>query len=337
MKSNKMFFIFSVIMVVFVVGVFMKSRLKSFLNSNVEGSKHAEFRVAILVPASHPALEEIRKGFIDTLSKSVSCSYDEYNANGNRTLMRNQAEEIVAKKYDLIFAIAAAPALLVKEVCEQRHSSVPVVAGAIENPVDLKLISSMESSGNNITAVAGIYDFEEQLKLLKFLKPEAKNILLVYNPTSGLDDKKQELEVLCKNNNIGFYAIEIFNLNDLVQKVPAVIGGSDVVMVLRDNLVVSGIESLINLCNRMQKTLYASDLNSGDKGAALSYGVYESGYGIESAYKAIDILKHGKNPSEIPSSACRDFKIKVNTKTMALQKLDIDANVLQVMKSGEVI
>lgn len=337
MKSNKMFFIISMIMVVFVIGVFMKSRLRTFLSSPLTVSNDEQFRVAIFVPASHPALEEIRKGFIDTLNRLVSCRYDDYNANGNRTLMRNQAEEMVAKQYDLIFTIAAAPALLVKEVCEQRNSSVPVVAGAVENPVDLRLISSMETSGNNVTVVAGIYEFEEQLRLLKFLKPETKNMLLVYNPTSGLDDEKQDLEASCKRNGIGFYAVEIFSLNDLVQKVPAVIQGCDVVMVLRDNLVVSGIESLVNLCNRMQKTLYTSDLNSGDKGAALSYGVYEIGYGIESAYKAADILKYGKKPSQIPSSACRDFKIKVNTKTMLLQNLQIERNLLQVMKSGEVV
>lgn len=338
MKSHKMFFIFSIVMILFVVGVLVKSRLKNFLSSNMVTVSHdAQFRVAILIPVSHPALEEIRKGFVDTLEKFVACKYDDYNANGNRALMRSQAEDIVSKNYDLVFTIATGPALIMKEVCEQRQSTVPIVAAAVNDPVGLYLVNSMESSGNNLTVVTGADSFEEQINLLQFLKPETKKILLVYNPTSELNHKKAVLEQVCKSKLIHVNALEIFTLNDLSQKTPTVIKDHDVIMVLKDNLVVSGIEGLVNICNRMHITLYASDLNSGDKGAALSYGVYEYDDGVESAHKAVQILKDRKKPSEIPSSVCQDFRIKVNTQTMALQNLEIEAHILRLMKSGEVV
>lgn len=337
MKIDKLLLIFFGLMLSFIVGLFVTKRFKAYLKQSDSALNSTSCRIAILVPIAHPAIEEIRQGFIDTMNSSLVCVYDDYNANGNRTLLRNQAESIINQKYDLIFTIATGPALIMKEVADQRQCSVPIVAGAVDDPVGLRLVDSMDFSGNNVTAVTSEDSFEEQIELLKFLKPDVKSVLLVYNPTSGLDNKKQEAAKICFDKNIAFRAIEIFNINDLVQKVPAVIKNHDVVMILKDNLVVSGIEGLVNLCNRMHKVLYASDLNSGEKGAVLSYGVREYDDGVESAYKAIEILKEGKLPKEIPSSVCKNFKIKVNTAAMKSQRLQIDPLILKLIKSGEAI
>lgn len=337
MSSNKPLIVMIIFMVMFVFGVFFKKQIELFFKKPEIKVEHKAFRVAILVPIVHPSIEEIRTGFIDTLNKSVACMYDDYNANGNRTLLRNQAEEIAMKKYDLIFTIATGPALIMKEVCEQRQSNTPIVAGAVDNPVGVQLVSSMESSGNNVVAVTGTDSFDEQIELLKFLKPSLKSILLVYSPGSGLDQKKEAVAQICRDNGIDFGSVEVFSINDIIQKVPSVMNRYDTVMVLKDNVVVSGIESLINVCNRTHKTLYASDLNSGDKGAALSYGVSEYNDGVEAAYKAVEILKNGKNPSELSSYVCNDFKIKVNTQTMEDQDVHIDKRLLKLIKSGETV
>src|SRR5580692_7792331 len=61
-------------------------------------------RIAIFEPASHPAIDEIAHGFQETLEKGGN-NYDFkiYNANGNKTLQRAQAEEICNGGFDLIF------------------------------------------------------------------------------------------------------------------------------------------------------------------------------------------------------------------------------------------
>lgn len=296
-----------------------------------------DYRIAILLPASHPALEEIQQGFVDTLKDKINCTYDVYNANGDRTLLRHQAEDVVANHYDLIFTIATPPALIVKEVCEQRANSTSIVAGAVDDPVDIKLIDSMQASLNNVTAVTGCDNFEEQISLLQFLKPTVKKILLIYNPTIGLDKDRKRIAEICAKKTIALKVLEVFNINDVIQKTPMFINDCDVVLVLKDNMVVSGIESLITLCNRNNKTLYASDLNSGDKGAALSYGVYEYQDGVNSALKALIILNDAKKPTDVPSTMTGDFKLKLNTKTMVEQNLKIDDRLFLLMKSGEVV
>lgn len=340
MKSNTIFTFFVVAIFILVLAVIIKSKIAIVGNANqlaasqIDGKKH---KIAIMLQLSHPALEEIVQGFLETLQGKVLFEYDLYNGNGDRVLMRQQAEEVAMKNYDLVFTVPTTPSLIMKEVCQQRGKKFPVVAGAVDDPVGIKLVETMKSSGNNITAVTGIDTFEQQIEALQFLKPTAKSILLVYNPTPGLDKQKEEVEKICHARGLSLKSVEIFTIADLTQKVSNFINHCDTVLVLKDNLVVSGIESLVNLCGKHKKTLYASDLNSGDKGAALSYGVREYQDGVESALKAIQILKDGKKPTEIPSSATMGFKIRVNTKTMHEQGLDLSSELLFVMRSGEVI
>lgn len=340
MAQNIKFIATLILIFSLVVAVLVKSKIKNVgqgvqLSSLVAEGK--QYKIAIMIPVTHPALEEIQEGFLRSLDGVIAYTYDVYNANGDRTLMRHQAEEIVARNYDLVFTIATGPGLIMKEVCQQRGKIVPIVAGAVDEPVEINMIASMQSSGNNVTVVTSTDDFEQQIAILRYLKPDLKSILLVYNAVSVLEKKRQIIEQICRRLSVGFQAVEIFNMNDLIQKVPTFIHAHDTIMVLKDNMVVSGMESLINVCNKNGKTLYASDLNSGDKGAALSYGIHEYDDGVESAKKAIEILKYGKKPSEIPSSVNMQFKIKVNTKTMRKQGLDVSDELLFAMKSGEVI
>ena len=337
MKRNNIFIFFTGIIFIFVFMVIFKAKNPLANQTSHIASEQDGKKIAIMLQVSHPALEEIVQGFLETLQGKIPFQYDIYNGNGDRVLMRQQAEEVVVKNYDLIFTVPTTPSLIMKEVCQQRGKNIPVVAGAVDDPVGIKLVETMKSSGNNITAVTGIDTFDEQIETLRFLKPETKSILLVYNPCPGLDKKKAEVERICLGQNLNFKTVEIFNIAELGQKVTSFIEGFDVVLVLKDNLVVSGIESLVSICGKYKKTLYASDLNSGDKGAALSYGVYEYQDGVESALKAIQILKDGKKPTDIPSSATMGFKIKVNSKTMHEQGLDLSAGLLFVMKSGEVV
>jgi ABC-type uncharacterized transport system substrate-binding protein len=102
------------------------------------------FNIAILTPVSHPSLEQIQTAFADTLKEKGSCKYQfkEFNANGNRVLMRSQAEEIANGDFDLVFTIAAGPCLLVKEVMQKKGKTTPIVFGAVSDPVGLGLVKS---------------------------------------------------------------------------------------------------------------------------------------------------------------------------------------------------
>lgn len=308
-----------------------------FIKSKNKVSQHADYRIAIFEPAVHPAIEEIVRGFKETITSANKKSYvfDEYNANGNSTLLRAQADEIVQHDYDLVFTIGAQCSQSIHELTKKRQSRTPQVFSAVDDPIAIGITQT--------TAVTGVKDtplYEQQIDALLRLKPTIKRILLVYNPAhgTGLEKDRAQLEEILHRKNISLQAVEITHHTDIAQKVPGFLTNTDVVLVLTDNTVVSGIDSLITLCNRYGVLLYASDLNSGDKGAALSFGVRQYDYGLIGAQLAKRIFEEKQLPSFIPVVTMDKQYLKINTKTMRDQGLPLTQEQLASFKqSGGIV
>jgi len=304
----------------------------------------ARYRVAIVVPAAHAALEEIEQGFKETLNKELdeanvdttgidmSVAYDVFNAQGDRTLLRQQAEQVVDGNYDLICTIATQPSLLIKELLLKRGHETPVVACAVDDPVGIGLVASMESSGNMVVAVTSHDDMRKQLDAIHTVKPQIKKMLLVYHPATVMQKYARQVASITTGMGIELTRIEIMNTHEIMAKVSPVIQGNDAVLVLTDNVVVAGIEALVNICNKTGITLCASDLNSGYKGAAIALGVTEYSYGSFGAQQARLILLDNKRPTDIPSHVVDDFKLLINTHTMQQQGLTLDTAQIDLLR-----
>jgi putative ABC transport system substrate-binding protein len=292
-----------------------------------------DYSIAIMLPAVHPALDQIKQSFIDTLEKSVSATFTVFNAQGNPTLMRAQAQQVVHEKYDLIFTVGAHCSLMAQEVTLKKQQHVPIVFAAVSNPEKINLTSA------NVTGATQENQYEEQCRLMLRLKPDTRSVLLVYNPMqgSGLAADKESIEQLLKTHNVQLKTLEVDSVGSLKQKVACQLSHADVVMVLKDNTVVSGIDTLILLCNQARVVLYVSDLDSGAKGAALSYGIEEKSFGQAAAHLAQKILGDLKQPYELPIIKLNNFRVRINRKTMALQNLVIEKELLFLIESGELL
>ena len=148
---------------------------------------------------------------------------------------------------------------------------------------------------------------------------------------------KKEIEDFLQQKKIALTCVEVFQPSEIYQKTAPFIATTDAVLILKDNTVVSGVNALIKLCNQHHVLLYASDLDSGDKGAGLSFGVHEYDFGVEGALKADLILNKNKKPTDIPTSRAINMTVKVNATTIHTQGLDLNPMQLFVMQSGKVI
>jgi putative tryptophan/tyrosine transport system substrate-binding protein len=299
------------------------------------------FKIAIFEPALHPAIEEISQSFRATLDNQGTHPYEfnVYNANGNKTLQRAQAEEIINQNYDLIFIIGASCTKLIKELTTKKQLDTPVVFCAVDDPVGMGIISSLQDSQNHLTGVIESPDYQRQLAILTTLKPATRTIVLVYDPThgTGLEKDRQQITALAATYGITVQAIPIYNAGELQQKIESQLAAVDVALVLKDNTVVAAIDGLIRLCNRYGVTLYVSDLNSGEKGASLAYGVYEKEYGIASAAKVLLILEKSQAPHSIPTTALHAYVVAINEKTAVQQKLVIEPTMTFLLQSTRFI
>jgi len=305
------------------IAVFVIMHQQKISDSNV-------IRIAVFTPTTHPALEEIEQGFKETLQtlSAKSYAFTTYNANGNRTLLRAQAEEIVQGSYDVICTLGAMCSQTIAELLHKRGVLTPHVFCAIDGAEFAHTLMHLNPSS---TGVYVQLDYTKEMDMLHAIKPDTKNILLVYDPThgTGLEKYKHQIEQHVKKFGMTLHSVQIYQSNEIQQKVAALVPTVDVVLVLIDNTVVAGIDALIALCNRFGVTLLASDLASGKKGAALAYGIteYESGSGA--AHKAHEIVDLGKKPQELPISAITNFTLAINRQTQQAQHLAVDETLVK--------
>lgn len=269
--------------------------------------KH-QTRIAILTPISHPSLEQIEKGFVQTLQGYDPQKYhfDVFNAQGNKTLMHSEIEEIIRADYDMVFTIGTLASQMTIEVFGKKKISVPIVFTCVNEPKDFGIKTG-------VTGVQELLDLKAELQYLLHYKPDVKRLLLVYNPTEpGLAKDQRLLLHLSRALHIELTTVEVFQTNEIMAKVQPFMTQNDAVIILKDNTVVSGIDALVKLCNRHRVLLMASDLDSPDKGAAFGYGVHEIEFGVQAAQKALIILESGILPQDIPITPVSQFSLRIN-------------------------
>jgi len=259
------------------------------------------FKVAILTPTTHPSLEEIERGFKEELGEKYH--FTTYNAQGSQLLMRSEVREMERKGYDLILTIATQPSIMAYEMFQQAGNTTPMVCAAVDAPEDLGLV--------NVTGVNDSPDFGLELDLITEIMPDLKEVLLVYNRSSPhLDADRKQVQKILHEKGIFLRTAEVFQVNELQAKVASQLKTADLVMVLKDNVVVSGLDVVVKLCRQRGIPLLSSDLDSFDRGATYSFGVFEVDIGREAARKARLILEEKREIAEIPFTILSDYKFK---------------------------
>ncbi len=288
-------------------------------------------KVAILLPAVHPSMHAIEQGFSTTLKEKMDdCSITVFNANGDKVLMKGQVEKITNDPYDLIFTVGTTASQMTKTALTKKNKATPLIFAAISDPVKRGIINP-NTTQEAVTGVIESYDYNDQVNLLLEAKPTTKHVVIVYDPSSNpaLEELKLTLQQAFANRGITTDGVAVYTLKDLQQKVPAFLTNADVLVTLTDHTVCSGMDMLIKLCNRSGVTLFTSELDSNDKGAALSYGVQEADYGKESAQKAYEILHNKKEACSIPVTALSEFTLLVNTDTAKEQGVTITESLFK--------
>lgn len=312
-------------------------------------SEGKSYTIAILSPAVHPSLTKIVDGFKTTLAEhGISAHFKEYNANGSKTLMRAQAEEIVSHSPDLVFTIGTSASSMIYQLVTKEQRTIPLIFSAVSDPVELGLVKSLEKPGSIATGISDVTNHEPaQVEAFLTIKPTVQHIVLVYDPSQSLtlDQERATFEKLFAVHGVKVHPLIVEHHNQVLSKTTAVLeqilpkttAANTAVMILTDHTTVSAVDSLIKLCNNTGVTLFTSELESVDKGAALAFGIEQYQYGAQAAKQAHQILVQQEPASTIPVIPLHDFKVKVNRAAAQKQQLVIDPELLFLMQSSIVI
>jgi putative tryptophan/tyrosine transport system substrate-binding protein len=141
-------------------------------------------RIGILWPlAEHPYLEAFRQGLRDLGYVEGQHLTLEYRyAQGREEVLPALAADLVRLPVDVILTWGTPPA----RAAQHATSSIPIVVGAIGDPVRAGVVASLARPGGNVTGLtSNAVELEEKrLELLKALVPQASQVAVLWNPAN---------------------------------------------------------------------------------------------------------------------------------------------------------
>jgi putative ABC transport system substrate-binding protein len=131
----------------------------------------------------HPSLDYVREGMLEAIKangfeqgKNIQIDYQ--NAQGDQSTMATIAKKFVGDKVDLIISITT-PAT---QVVAANTADIPIVFGAVTDPVAAKLVKSLDKPGTNVTGVSDLNPFDAQFEMMQKVVPTLRRSALFITP-----------------------------------------------------------------------------------------------------------------------------------------------------------
>ncbi len=292
-----------------------------------------KIQIGILQYADVLALDEAREGFIKGLKdagyehgKNINISV--LNAHGSASENLTMAKTLV-RKSDLILAIATPSATAVVNEAKEQNKNTPILFTAVTDPVGALLIESNENPGGYVTGTNDMNPIKEQVELARELLPNADKFGIIYtasetNSETQADIAKAEAEAL------GFTVTvkTIINLSELRQVAGQLASSVDVMYVPTDNNIVSSIGDIYDVAIEYDTPVVVAEDNSVLELPALTYSISYYNLGLETARMAVQILKDGVEPKDIPSVGLPEFSLIVNKRLLLEIGIEIPESIL---------
>ncbi|WP_034649833.1 ABC transporter substrate-binding protein [Corynebacterium vitaeruminis] len=283
------------------------------------------YKIGINQLVQHPALDSATAGFKKAFEDAgINADFEEQNANGEQATALTIAQNFATENLDLVLAVATPAA----QATAQNITDKPVLFTAVTDPVTAELVKSNDAPGGNVTGTSDVAPIKDQLELLKKLVPDTKKIGIVYasgevNSQVQVDQVKSEAQPM----GIEVATQTVSSVNEIQQAVEA-LGDVDAIYVPTDNMVVSGISSLVQVAEQKKIPVVAAEAGTVEGGAVATLGIDYEKLGEQTGKMAIDILKNGKNPAEMPVETASDFTYVINEDAAKAQGVTIPQDIL---------
>ena len=289
------------------------------------GGDGETYKIGINQLVQHPALDSATAGFIEAFEEAgVDAEFNEQNANGEQGTALTIAQQFAGDDLDLALAVATPAA----QAMAQNIIDIPLLFTAVTDPVSADLVESMEEPGSNVTGTSDAAPIDQQLELLKEIVPDAETVGIVY--ASGEVNSQVQVDQATEAAGPLGLTIEtqtVTNVTEIQQAVEA-LGDVDAIYVPTDNMVVSGIASLVQVAETKQIPVIAAEEGTVEGGAIATLGIDYTKLGYQTGEMAAKILQDGADPATTPVETAEVYTYVVNEAAAERQGVTIPENIL---------
>jgi putative ABC transport system substrate-binding protein len=291
----------------------------------------SEFRVGVLTPGG--SYDLVWEGLREGLGKlgyreGANMKFLLEDAKPTDLNFVDRAAKLVQAKPDVIFTVATAPSIAVK----QATRTIPLVFSIVGDPVQAGLVDSFAFSRNNVTGISSHNAplSGKRLEILREIAPKTKRILaLVAINESAARAAFQYLAEAGGKLGIQIARRDVTSKEDVEKAlIEERLGAADAVFHVPSVLVTQHIEALIKKSQRERVPSIVYESSHAEMGALVAYGGDFRLFGIQGAKLVSKILK-GAKPSEMPIETPERLMLTINMKTAKTIGLRIPSSVLE--------
>lgn len=327
MMKNKGLIASVVVIIAVVIGFFIYQTM----NTPAKTAKKAEDKVqtvGILQFVSHPALDTITKGVKDALKEA---GYKEgknlkivfQNGQADQSKLATMSQQLVDKKADVLVGVATPAA----QSLANTTKDIPIVLGAVTDPVGAKLVASLDNPGGNVTGVSDQPPVASQIKLGKELLPDAKTVGMLYSSTE-VNSKYQVNEASKTAESLGMAVKEypVASTNEIAQTVQVMSQNVDFIYIPLDNTIANAMQAVVGEANKSKTPIITSVDTMVEQGGLATVGIDQYTLGKKTGQMVVQILK-GADPSVTPVYTFKEGVTILNEKQAEFLGIQIPDNL----------
>ncbi|MGX7243242.1 tryptophan ABC transporter substrate-binding protein [Enterococcus quebecensis] len=300
--------------VVIIIVVFL---IASFFVEKKETAKENLPTVGVLQFVSHPALDQIYKGIQAGLKekgyedgKNMTIAFQ--NGQADQSKLATMSQQLVQeKKSDVLIGIATPAA----QALANTTSEIPIVLGAITDPVSAGLVKDNQRPGGNITGVSDKSPVDAQFDLVSEILPQSKKIGILY--ASSEENSKYQVEEakrVAEKKGLSVKTFAVPSSNEIAQTVQVMAREVDVIYIPTDNTIANAMQTVVNEADKTKTPIIPSVDTMVEQGGVATVGINQYDLGVQTGKMAADILSGKAKPATTPVYTFKTGDIIINQK-----------------------
>lgn len=290
------------------------------------------YKIGILQFAQHPSLDNCREGFLKGLEEEgfvegKNLEVDYQNAQADMGIAAQIADAFVGNKVDMVTAIATPAAMSAYNATMK--TDIPVVYTAITDPVVAQVADENKNPLGNVTGTSDILPVEVQLKLIRELMPEAKNLGILHTSSEANSDSMLQIyKDLADKYDFKVIDEAINTTADIPLATDNLLSKVDVMTNLLDNTVVNSLPTILDKANAKKIPVFGSEIEQVKMGCLGSEGIEYISLGKQTGKMAAKILRGEAKASEMAYEIIEEPNLYLNSKVAEDLGIDIPKDLL---------
>ncbi|MBL1228633.1 ABC transporter substrate-binding protein [Enterococcus sp. BWB1-3] len=283
--------------------------------------------VGVLQPVEHGSLDAAYEGFKEGLAENgytegENITFEYSNAQNDQAQLKSMSEKLVKGNPDLLLGIGtpAAQSLL------NETTEIPMVITAVTDPVDAKLVASLEEPGGNVTGTTDMVSIDKQIELLLSIVPDAETIGIMYNagePNSKIQADLAE-EALTKAG-VKTKVLTANSTNDVQQVTTSLAKDVDGIYIPTDNTFASASAVIGDVAKELKVPIVPASTDQVTEGGLATIGIDYRSLGKQTGEMAAKILKGEAEPASMPVESASELELVINEEMAKALGIDPDS------------